>query len=56
MGLKDKMIDPFLAHDLYNLCKSKNKKLIIKENMWHNIFGEEEIYDILKEINEWINI
>ena len=55
MGLRDKLVDPFVAHDLYNTCKSKQKKLIIIENLWHNVWGEPEIFEIMDQVNNWIS-
>lgn len=50
----DKMVDPFLALDLEEQCSSKDKTVIYCKDMWHAIFGEEEIEDIVPIVSNWL--
>jgi alpha-beta hydrolase superfamily lysophospholipase len=54
MGGKDKVISAKGAFDFITRAQSKEKKLYYYENLYHNILLEEEIYDIIVKIKEWM--
>lgn len=56
MGGKDKVINANGAFDFIIKAKSKVKKLYYYENLYHNVLLEEEIYDIIIKIKEWIKM
>lgn len=59
----DKLVSPDGAFELLDKCQSKDKtvnhwliQLLFYENMWHDVFHEEEIADLLPRMVEWIRL
>ncbi|EAS06200.2 alpha/beta hydrolase family protein (macronuclear) [Tetrahymena thermophila SB210] len=52
-GGLDKCVDPDLAFDLMEKSPSKDKQIIYYEGMWHDIWHEPEIYEILPQVVDW---
>ena len=50
----DKMIDPFVGIDFEKGCSSKDGTIIYCKEMWHAIFGEDELPEIVKIIEKWM--
>lgn len=50
----DKLVDPFLAIDLERESKSEDKTVVYFKDMWHAIFGEEELPDVVKVLTGWL--
>ena len=55
MGGMDKVINSNIAFTFIQNAKSINKKLYFYQNLYHNVLLEEEIYDIIKKLKEWLN-
>ncbi len=43
----DKAVDPFQGIDFEKKCSSKDKTVIYFKDMWHAIFGEDELPDVI---------
>lgn len=54
-GAKDNSVDPQGAIDLYEQCGSENKTIMLYPNLWHNIWQEEEIYEIMPKVCDWLD-
>ncbi len=54
-GGKDKTINAQSGFVLVNECKSEDKTLYYYENLWHDIWHEEEMFDITPKVIDWIN-
>ena len=50
----DKLVDPFLGFDLMKESPSTDKEHIFYETSWHNMWGEDEIFEAIKENIRWI--
>lgn len=54
-GARDNSVDPDGAIDLYDECASSKKEILFYPNLWHNVWQEEEIYDIMPRVTEWLD-
>jgi alpha-beta hydrolase superfamily lysophospholipase len=50
----DKMVDPFQAIDFEKQCNSKDKTVVYFKDMWHGIFLEEELPQVIQVVREWL--
>lgn len=48
-------MDPDGAIELYEQCRCKDKQILYYPNLWHCIWQEEEIYDIMPRVIEWLD-
>ncbi|CAD8069120.1 unnamed protein product [Paramecium sonneborni] len=51
----DKLVDPDLAQILERESPSQDKTVLFYENLWHDIWHEEEIQDIIPKVIQWLN-
>lgn len=51
----DKQVPPQSMLNFYKSSRSIDKEVWYYENCWHSIFQEEEIYDIMKRLKDWID-
>lgn len=51
----DKLVDPFLGIDFEKRCKSQDKTVIYFKDMWHAVFAEEEVPDVVEAVTEWLS-
>ena len=55
-GTVDKLCDIEGAFDFYQESTNvKDKTLVIIDNLWHAVIGEEEIYEIEDIIHNWLS-
>ncbi|CAD8109352.1 unnamed protein product [Paramecium primaurelia] len=54
-GGLDKLVDPDLAFTLQKESPSKDKTVLYYENLWHDVWHEEEIHDIIPKVIQWLN-
>lgn len=54
-GALDSSVDPEGTIDLYERCKSPDKKILFYSKMWHNVWQEEEIYEIMDQVVLWLH-
>lgn len=54
-GGTDKLVDPDVGFELMEKAKTTDKTHIFYEQMWHDVWHEEEIYEIIPKIVEWTN-
>ena len=54
-GRQDKLADLQTSKDFIENCKSTDKELVIYEDMYHVVFHEPEIHEILERCVKWIN-
>lgn len=54
-GLRDNSLDPMGAVDLYERCSSTDKSIRLYGNLWHNVWQEEEIHEIMDEVIQWLD-
>ena len=50
----DKMVDPFAGIDFEKTCVSKDGTVIYCKDMWHAVFGEDELPEIVKILEKWL--
>jgi len=50
----DKLVDPDVGFDLMERSPSKDKTHLYFENMWHDIWHEEEIKEYLPKMVQWV--
>ncbi|KAM3131417.1 hypothetical protein pb186bvf_016489 [Paramecium bursaria] len=55
-GGLDKLVDPDLAEELHIKSPAEDKTVLYYDNMWHDVWHEEEIYDILPKVVEWVRL
>ena len=56
MGGVEKLVDPFIGEDMMKECVNvQDKEYLYYENVWHNIWGEDEIHEIIPKMVQWIN-
>lgn len=48
-------MDPSAVIELYERAKCEEKEILFYKNMWHSIWQEEEIYDIMPRMIRWLN-
>lgn len=53
-GGLDKLVHPDGAFELFDKCKSKDKTIWFYEQMWHDIWHEEEIFEIIEKVKVWL--
>ena len=51
----DKLVPPKKMFEFFNLSESEEKEILYYPNCWHGIFAEEEVYDIMPRITNWVN-
>lgn len=51
----DKVCPATEMYDFYEQASSEDKEVWYYPNLWHSIYGEEEIFDIRKKIVDWID-
>jgi len=56
VGGKDKIIDISGSFDLVQNSKSKDIHLYFYNELYHDIWNEEEIFDVNSKITDWINM
>ena len=54
-GTVDKVVDAKMVELFYNQCKSSEKDLWVYEGMYHDVYHENEFFDILERLIGWIN-
>lgn len=50
----DKLVDPFACLDLEQQSPSKDKTTVIINDMWHAVWFDDHVYDVIKIIDEWL--
>jgi acylglycerol lipase len=57
-GGLDKLVNPDVAFELFARSRTapEDKEILFYENMWHDIWHEDEIGEICVKMAEWINI
>jgi alpha-beta hydrolase superfamily lysophospholipase len=50
----DKLVDPFAALDLERACKSKDKTTVYMKDMWHSLYMEPGIKDVVELAIDWL--
>ena len=55
VGGKDTIIDISASFELIEKCKIEDKQLWYYDNLYHDIWNEEEVFDICPNIIKWIN-
>jgi len=53
-GGLDKLVDPELAYELERLSPSDDKTVLFYDDLWHDIWHEEEIDDIIPKMIHWV--
>jgi len=53
-GGKDMIVDPLCSFKLMRESKSPDKTLYHYENLYHDIWHEEEIFDIIPKLLDWL--
>ena len=53
-GGKDVLVDPRGAQMLFDLVSSKNKKIKIYDEMYHEVFNEPDREIVLKDVEDWL--
>ena len=55
-GGLDKLVNPMVAFELYQRSPlaEEDKDILFYENMWHDIWHEPEIHEIIEHIHNWI--
>lgn len=48
------MVDPFLGIDLERQCKSQDKTVVYWKEMWHAVFAEDELPEVIEAVTEWM--
>lgn len=51
----DKLVDPFACLDLEAQCQSTDKTTVIIHDMWHAIWLDDHVMDVINIIREWLN-
>ncbi|EGR33123.1 hypothetical protein IMG5_061220 [Ichthyophthirius multifiliis] len=51
---KDKLVDPLLGFQLNHESPSEDKTHIFYNNCWHNMWKEQEIYEMNQVVADWI--
>jgi alpha-beta hydrolase superfamily lysophospholipase len=54
-GGQDKLADPKQSKEFIENCKSNDKELVVYDGMYHVVFHEPEIHEILERCVKWIN-
>ena len=54
-GDADKVVSAPLTKKLIEICKSTDKEILVYETMYHDIFHEPEIYDVMEKAVLWVN-
>lgn len=50
----DKLCKPSGMFDFFKNSISNDKTFVYYENLWHQVYNEEEIYNVLYLVNDWI--
>ena len=50
----DKIVDPFACLDLEEVSPSKDKTTVIIGDMWHAVWFDDHVYDVIQIVEEWI--
>jgi len=53
-GGQDKTVNAKCGFDMLNVSASEDKTLYFYENLWHDIWHEEEMFDIVPKVIDWI--
>jgi acylglycerol lipase len=55
-GGLDKLVNPSVAFELFARSSTpvEDKDILFYENMWHDIWHEDEIGEIIEKIGEWL--
>lgn len=53
-GGKDKLVKPTSHFEFFKFSKSDDKELLYYPNCWHFIYAEEEIFEIISRVIDWI--
>lgn len=53
MGGVDKIVDPFIVVDLDKYSKSTDKSAFCYKDMWHVIWGSEDMKDVTIRVVDW---
>ena len=54
-GGADKVVSAELTKKLIEICKSTDKEIVVYDSMYHDIFHEPEVYDIMEKAVVWVN-
>lgn len=55
-GGMDVLVDLECNIDLFEKSSAKDKTLLFYDNLWHDIFHEEEIFEILEYLTKWLQL
>ena len=50
----DKLVDPFACLDLEEQSPGKDKTTVIIYDMWHAIWLDDHVYDVIQIVEEWL--
>lgn len=50
----DKLVDPFACLDLEKASPSPDKTTVLIHGMWHAVWFDEHVYDVIKIVEEWL--
>lgn len=50
----DKLVDPFACLDLQKASPSSDKTTVIIHGMWHAVWFDDYVYDVIKIVQEWL--
>jgi acylglycerol lipase len=53
-GSADRLVDPSGAQMLHNLVKSPDRRIIIYDGLYHEVFNEPEHNQVLRNVETWI--
>ena len=53
-GGQDKLVDPESGFTMHKQSKSNDKTLYFYENLYHDVWHEEEMFDIVPKVLDWI--
>ena len=54
-GNSDKIVDPRESKKFYEDCRSSDKEMVVYEEMYHDVYHEPEILDIIEKCVFWLN-
>ena len=54
-GGADKLVDPVGARLLYDAVSSADKRLILYEGLYHEVFNEPERERVLTDVEQWLD-
>ncbi len=55
-GSADRLVDPEGARRLYDKVSSSDKKILIYEGLYHEVFNEPEHARVLQDVDDWLEL